>query len=39
LGRVSGVAADRESNVWVGMYKPARVIVLGANGTLLHVME
>jgi hypothetical protein len=28
LGGVTGVAVDGGSNVWVGMYSPAQVIVL-----------
>jgi len=39
LKAVTGVAVDGQSNVWVGVYSPARVIVLGPDGKRLAVME
>lgn len=39
LKAVTGVAADRQSNVWVGVYSPGKVIVLSPNGSQLGVME
>jgi sugar lactone lactonase YvrE len=39
LAAVTGVAADGQSNVWVGVYSPAKVIVLDRAGRQLDVME
>jgi hypothetical protein len=39
LKAVTGVAVDGQSNVWVGVYSPGKVIVLGPNGSQLGVME
>jgi hypothetical protein len=39
LKTVSGVAADNQSNVWVGVYTPGKVIVLGPDGKQLGVIE
>ena len=39
LEGVTGVAADGRSNVWVGLYLPAEVIVLGPDGRRLDVLR
>jgi hypothetical protein len=34
-----GVAVDGESNVWVSIYKPSKVVVLGPDGKQRYIFE